>query len=368
MIRKLAIVGCAGIPNQYGGFEELAEQLAARAHEQPNLDMVVYCSGRERSTRHRDLPPAVALRFVNLPPHGPGAVLYDLLSFIDATLFQRARYILILGVSAAIPICIAAMLFPTLKIYINVDGREWRREKWGAMARAFLWLSERIAILSRATIIVDNAHLMSEFKAQHSGAQLAEIAYGGDGFKGSTNARASFDRDLAYMAMARIEPENNVHTILAAAVKAQRPVSFVGNFGANSYGRKLLRRYSSLTEMNLYGPVYNRVKLEQIRSQHSVYIHGHSAGGTNPSLVEAMCRGQCVIAFDCEYNRSTTKNQALFFKDSDDLASIISNLSCTEAAAIGNTLFRIACDLYRWDVIAEEYFNLLLRDDRKTVI
>ena len=132
----------------------------------------------------------------------------------------------------------------------------------------------------------------------------------------------------------------------------------VGNWSNSDYGRELRNRYESSNNLYLLDPIYDLGKLKTLRSGASMYLHGHSAGGTNPSLVEAMHFGVPVVAFDCDFNRSTTEGKALFFRDAESLQQVL--VSHTEGVLedIGKDMVEIARRRYTWDKVAEQYFEI----------
>ncbi len=159
--------------------------------------------------------------------------------------------------------------------------------------------------------------------------------------------------------MCRIEPENNIHIILEAfAARADLPLVVVGNWDASRYGRALKESYASSPRMRLLDPVYDLRRVNWLRCHASLYIHGHSAGGTNPSLVEAMCLGLPVFAFDCVYNRATTENRCLYWKTAAELAALLAEQESL-FPQIARDMHETGMRLYRWEHIAEQYNALL---------
>ena len=141
----------------------------------------------------------------------------------------------------------------------------------------------------------------------------------------------------------RIEPENNVHIVLQAFAKMpSHSLVMVGNWKNSEYGRALQDKYANCTHLYLLDPVYDLAKLKTMRSNASYVFHGHSAGGTNPSLVEAMHFAKPVLAFDCDYNRCSTENKALFFKNSDELKLLMETTDTQTAARVGTDMLEIA--------------------------
>ena len=127
----------------------------------------------------------------------------------------------------------------------------------------------------------------------------------------------------------------------------------------SEYGKNLKKQYSSFKNISLLDPIYDQKILDQIRGNSSLYIHGHSAGGTNPSLVEAMSLGLPVFAFDVSYNRETTQNQACYFKDVKELEALINQKSEVFLRELGSRMKKIAQVEYTWEGIASRYFELL---------
>jgi len=151
-----------------------------------------------------------------------------------------------------------------------------------------------------------------------------------------------------------------VHLILEAfAGQNSLALVMVGNWANSEYGRGLRVRYADVAHLHLLDPVYDLGKLKSLRACAALYVHGHSAGGTNPSLVEAMHFGKPIFAFDCDFNRSTTEGKAMFFADSQALLDLISGLDANRAKQVGRDMLAIAQRRYTWNVIAAQYFALM---------
>jgi glycosyltransferase involved in cell wall biosynthesis len=155
-----------------------------------------------------------------------------------------------------------------------------------------------------------------------------------------------------------VEPENNVAMILEAFSKSNNNLVFVGNWGKGSYGKYLRQLYSGYHNIFLLDPVFDPRKLRSIRDHATVYVHGHSAGGTNPSLVEMMHFGVPVVAYACEFNRLTTENKALYFSSVEELRSGLDKSNSGRTESMGRAMLEIANRRYRWEVVAKKYFDL----------
>jgi glycosyltransferase involved in cell wall biosynthesis len=166
----------------------------------------------------------------------------------------------------------------------------------------------------------------------------------------------SFCKEQYAISVCRIEPENNIHIILEAfSLQKDMPLVIVGNWQNGNYGLQLLQTYTQFPHIHLLDPIYEPNELNFLRSQAYLYVHGHSAGGTNPSLVEAMFFGLPVFAFDCIYNRYTTENQCIYWSNVDELYAHIIQADKMQLGDIGKKMKNIADNRYRWTNIITKY-------------
>lgn len=359
-MKKISILGTVGIPASYGGFETLTENLA-KFHQAHNIlgKLVVYCSAKSYPTQPQSYLGA-NLRYIKLYANGVSSIPYDIISLISAIL-HRSDVILLLGVSGAIALPLVR-LFSRARIVTNIDGIEWKREKWTGLARWYLKLSERIAVFFSHEVVADNLGI-AEHVAKFYGRQCHVIAYGGDNTL-NVLAKPFDDAKLPSrfaLAICRIEPENNVVMILEAfATNPDMPIIFIGNWNSSKFGFELKQRFCQFTHLHLLDPIYDLGVLYTLRSNAAIYVHGHSAGGTNPSLVEIMHFGIPIFAYDCIFNRHTTDNKALWFRDVESLRLAISSLNPAVMTKVGADMKCIAQERYTWEAIGQAYFRLLL--------
>lgn len=355
---KVAIIGSVGVPGQYGGFETLADNLVQQ-HEAQSIEaeLTVYCSAKAFSERPAHYRKA-ALRYIGFNANGAQSIVYDIVSLLDA-IRRDHDVVLLLGVSGALALPLLR-LFSRARIVVNIDGLEWKRAKWGGLARLFLWLSEYAAVRFSHAIIADNQAIADHVRESY-GSDSHVITYGGDhalahAMKGG--APASLPDSYA-LALCRIEPENNAHTVLEAWAQLDTPLVFVGNWANSPYGRDLKARYARCANLYLLDPVYEPERLHALRARASVYVHGHSAGGTNPSLVEMMHFGIPVLAHGCVFNRHSTEGRARYFETSADLVREAQALTPEQSASVGADMLEIARRRYTWDQVGKAYFALL---------
>jgi glycosyltransferase involved in cell wall biosynthesis len=360
--RKLAIIGTVGLPAKYGGFETLANHLVENL--QDDYDMTVYCSGK-KYLRDQRIKSYKGARLVYLPfdANGVQSIIYDTFSILHALWY--AEVLLILGVAGAWVLPFVKLL-TNKKIVISIDGIEWKRDKWSLPAKLYLYWAEKIAVKYSHVDISDNESIQ-DYTAMRYGSLSNVIEYGADHTMQVTPNLEDL-RQYPFLSkpyafkVCRIEPENNIDMVLEVfANNAKYPLVMVGNWRNSSYGQQLKERYSKNQYLILLDPVYEQRSIDLLRSNATLYVHGHSAGGTNPSLVEAMYLGLPIFAYGISYNKTTTEQKAKYFMTEQDLIHLIKNVDGLELQKLGHTMLEIAQCRYRWDVIARKYHAIILK-------
>ena len=356
-MKKVAIVGSVGLPAKYGGWETLVDHLTRRLSD--SFDFTVYCSAKTYPEQPVEYNGA-KLSYIRLDANGVQSIIYDLWSMLKA--IQYADTILILGVSGCVFLPLLKLI-SAKKFIVNIDGLEWRRAKWGRFAKWFLKLSEAVAVRSADVVISDNKAIQ-EYVSREYGRDSELIAYGGDHAVRplrDMDILSRYDLDgLRYaFKVCRIEPENNLDLIIASFEFCRDlDLVIVGNWNNSEYGIGLRGKFAHLSHVHLLDPIYDHSILNQMRAACYVYIHGHSAGGTNPSLVEAMSLGLPILAYGCVFNRETTCDQAVFFNSSDELVCVLKDVTDEQLTEIGSKMKRLADQLYTWNKISSDYAQL----------
>jgi glycosyltransferase involved in cell wall biosynthesis len=358
-LKKVAIIGSAGIPPRYGGFETLVQNLVNAL--QKEFIFFVYCSRRLYNKKERSAHQCNA-RLIYLPvnPNGAQSIIYDLMSLIHAA--RKVNVLLILGVSGCLFLPLVKLL-SSGKIITHVDGLEWKREKWNPLVKLFLKLSEALAVKYSDEIVADNEAIKSYIINKYN-IEPRLIEYGGEHavvlpVEDDIKKRYIADKSKYALAVSRIEPENNIHVILSAfSEMPSSNIVIVGNWKNSRYGRSLRKKYTYYTNILMYDPVYDQDTINTLRAGCEIYIHGYGAGGTNPSLVEAMYAGRPVIAYDAVFNRVTTMDQAFYFKSKDDLVILLNNMTARQLDEKGKNLKEAAIKKYRWKAVSEKYAGL----------
>ena len=354
-MKRVAIIGTQGVPANYGGFETLVENIIGE-HCSDNIEYTVYCSAKDMPQRLDEYKGA-KLKYINWRANGVQSVFYDITAMIRSICGYDT--ILVLGVSG----CTFLPIFKLLsraKVIVNIDGLEHRRDKWTRSIRKFLLLSEVAAVKNAHTIIADNKGI-ADYVTWRYKKDAKLIAYGGDHAQRNVAEEKQNEilstyglvKDAYSISVCRIEPENNCHITIDAFAKSGKPLVFVGNWQRNEYSRGLKERYGNCSNIKLIDSIYDLDILYTLRSNARCYIHGHSAGGTNPSLVEAMFLGRPILAYDVVYNRETTYQKAYYWKNSEQLQQLVERNDLT-----GNNTMLVAQQHYTWASISKQYEEL----------
>lgn len=365
----VAIVGSRGIPNRYGGYETLAEELATRLVER-GWRVTVTC--RSHSTpRHLDRHHGVELLVLpTLPTKYLDTPIHTLLAALELARRQGTA-----PVDAALVVNSAnAMFVPILQaagvpVALHVDGIEKRRAKWGPPGRAVYAVSERLACVLPDALVTDAEVIRRHYRERY-GADSWAIAYGVEprpprGGGESVLARLGLEPRRFFLYVSRFEPENNPHRVMEAYGRAggELPLVMVG--GAPYAGRlvaELRRRAADDPRVLLPGPIYGE-GYRELLSAALAYVHATEVGGTHPALVEAMGYGNCLLVNDAPENREAAGDAALWFEAArpQTLAALFDRVreAPVEAAELGRRAAARAARRYSWPAIVDRYERLL---------
>ena len=351
---KVAIIGTRGIPNNYGGFEQFTEYLSLglvkRGHE-----VTVYNPHNHAFQGHN----WNGVRIIHkLDPEKKigtaGQFLYDLGCIWD-TRKQDFDIILQLGYTSS---TVWGWLLPRKKSIVatNMDGIEWRRSKFSKRVRLFLKYAESLAVRYSDYLIADSRGVQRYLTAQY-GAPSVYIPYGADVFA-NPDARVlekyRLDPYQYNMLIARLEPENSIDKILDGTVMSgsRLPFLVIGNYD-KAYGDFLLDRYRDCPHIRFLNSIYDIHVLDNLRYYSRMYFHGHTVGGTNPSLLEAMASSCVICAHKNVFNETILGRDAYYFWDSRDVADYLV-MKDLDKSFVQNNLRKIE-RLYTWDSIICQY-------------
>jgi glycosyltransferase involved in cell wall biosynthesis len=357
--KSLYIVGTNGLPVRYGGWDKLLDNLTLSLS--PDYKIVVYTSSYEALPNLTEYNGA-QIKLIPLQANGLQSIFYDFISMLHAV-FCKADYILVLGISGGI-------FFPFFKMFkskviLNPDGAEWKRTKFGKLAKKFLHLSEMVSVKYADKIISDNKNIAKDLLAQY-GVKSHVIEYGADHVLASplkldTKTVYGITQGNYAIKVCRIVPENNIEMILKVFAENEYKLLLIGNWNNSQFGVKTREKFTKYKHLSLLDPIYDQEKIDELRSNCRLYVHGHSVGGTNPSLVEAMYLGLPSLVFDVNYNRETTNDCAQYFSTENELCGALAKIwtDDTLLAFCGKRLKVVAEERYRWSAIVEKYRQVL---------
>lgn len=348
---KISIIGTQGIPARYGGFETLAQNLVENLLEK--YEFIVACSVCTINPKDQAKYSNIA-KIIHIPlkANGLQSVFYDLISIL--VLAPKSDIVLILGCSAGLFLPIFKIFFPGKVFIINPDGVEWIRSKWNRIVRLYLKISTKTALQAADSIIIDNPALLRHINYKYR-SKLVEIAYGGNQY-GDYEENSNKERDNFWLTISRSVPENNLELI--ASVFKNYPSEtwvLICNFNDSAFGKKFYRRYHEIPNIKLIAQTYDKQEIAEYLTKCKGYIHGHSAGGTNPSLVSAMFYCNLIICHNNEFNRYTTRNKVEYFSNETELAILINSYTGIKKKK------KLSIELlneYRWETISNKYNNL----------
>ena len=361
------MVGTRGVPARYGGFETCVEEVGRRLVKRGH-DVTVYCRVQpgvqpsdqpgERLASYEGMRlvhlPALRRKALETPTHTALSLLHLSRHTTDAALVFNAAN---------------APLLPLLRsrgipVATHVDGLEWQRSKWQGAGRQFYRYAEAIAVRWSDALIAD-AQGIADYYTREFGAATTQIAYGAplvDGGRQELLDQVGVEARRYHLVVARFEPENHVDLVVEGYVQSDATLPLVV-VGSAPYADAHTRRIHELGDdrVRFLGGVWDQELLDQLYANALTYLHGHSVGGTNPSLLRAIGAGAATLAFDVTFNREVLGGAGEFFRTPDDVARLVSAAEAAPAETVerGRRLRERARD-YDWDDVAERYERLCL--------
>jgi rhamnosyltransferase len=369
---SVAFVGARGLGN-YGGFETLAKELGIRlAGKGFNVlcSMEAGSSSNTEAMRHVEtvvfplrMPSHYALRHVF-------EVLYDWYFAFYFTFKRRCDVIYFLGTTISFLSFLPRVMGATS--VVNMAGLEWLRSKFSSLQRGLIRLSLYFSFLGCDIMIVDNRRLADHI-SQKWASKIRYVSYGVEEVEsevwdpsGLPEVVASMLPRTYWLVVARIQPDNNIHAAIQGflASHSAKPLVIVGDFSCPISYEKLLRdlvQNAPPGRILLTGAIYDSKKLNMLRQNAFGYVHPHSIGGTNPSLLEAMVMGNAIVANDNPFNREVAADTVLYYSDTVGLANGVDSMEIDSElrSRMGLVAHRRVLVHYSWENVAEEYADLI---------
>lgn len=382
------IIGCKGVPARYGGFETFTDNLVSRKKSK-KIQYHVACMSEDKNSQEEFNYYDAKCKRIYVPNIGPAkAILYDLKSMQWAlkTIKEQkleSGYIYILGCTVGPLINIFANQFKSInfKVYLNPDGHEWKRDKWSYPIKQYFKLAEKEMVKSADLTICDSISIeeyVNELYSKYSPA-TTYISYGSDLIKSKLQhdnykvetflkSFSIYERNY-YLVVGRFVPENNYETIIREFMNSDtnRDLVIITNYQNNDFFDKLKEttNFNKDKRIKFVGTVYDAELLKYIRENAFAYIHGHSVGGTNPSLLEAMGSTKLNLLYNVGFNREVAQDAALYWnKESNNLSKLINkvdSMSENNRDSFYEKGQEVIRQRYSWDKIVSEYESLFLK-------
>lgn len=377
MKTHIFLIGSKGIPAQYGGFETFVEKLTAGKIDK---DIYYHVSCMDNDERHFEYNGADCFN-VKTPLPGPiGRMLHvsRVLSQIETwrkTNYEETAIVYILGyrVGPFLKRHAKKLKRMNVKIYSNPDGLEWKRDKWNSVEKAFLKYCEKCLVNCSDLLICDSQSIESYIleKYMDKSVKTTYIAYGAEVQKSNCSDEKlqlwyndfGLKKNEYYLVVGRFVPENNFETIISEFIKSKtkRDLALITNVEHNKYYNKLKNKtgFDKDPRIKFVGTVYDQELLKKIREEAYAYLHGHSVGGTNPSLLEALGSTDLNLLYDVGFNKEVGGDSSFYWSRADgslaDLIDIVDKLSDDERAERGKKAKERIINDFQWKSICEKY-------------
>jgi rhamnosyltransferase len=373
---KIAIIGCRGIPAKYGGFETFAQGLTENLVKN-GYDVTVSCEYEPLESRKEDYNGAKLDYFPVKPPKNYFLrKVYENLSdiYFLIKLSRKHQLIYFLGIEVGMFLFIPKIFNRQSQVLVNIDGVMWQRSKFNLLERWLLKINHDLATLFADNVIVD-AQAMKNYVDEKYLNKTTYLSYGIDIPK-----RITWNSDILellkadtsikispgnyYLVVARLEPENNIHTIIDAFTQSEIdiPLLVVGDFTSEDYKGEIesIAKDCAKPGVVFLGSIYNQKLLNMLRQNCCAYIHGHSVGGTNPSLLEAAISRNIIMAHDNPFNREVCGTSAVYFKNEIDLSRKIKSVYKHRQSylKLKDDVYHRVKNNYLWEKITAGYLSL----------
>ncbi len=314
--KQVIVLGIRGVPAKHGGFETFAEYLCNYLINQ-DWDVIVYCQEECEGDIFESEWEGVKRIHIPVKNKGPlGTIIFDLKSIIHSLRFNKV--FLTLSYNTAVFNILHRL--KRKKNVINMDGIEWKRQKWGVIAKTWFWLNERFGCWFGNHLVADHPLIKEHLSTRVASNKITMIPYGGrEILFADENVLSNYNltKNEYAILIARPEPENSILEVVTAfsIQKQKSKLVVLGNYkpDTNTYHKAVMEAASD--DVVFTGAIYDLEVVGALRFFSRFYVHGHQVGGTNPSLVEAIGAGNAILAHDNKFNHWVAKEGAIYFSD-----------------------------------------------------
>ena len=383
-MKNIFIIGSKGIPSKYGGFETFVENLTFyRKNENIKYHVACISIGKKKTEYVHNNARCFNIK---IPKIGPArAILYDL-----KALSETIKYIKTNKIENAIIYILACRIGPFIHyyknimkklgitLYLNPDGHEWLRAKWSKPVKMYWKLSEKLMVKEADLVICDSKNIEKYIQENYKkyNPNTTFIAYGADLEKSKLEENdevlnnwykeKGIEKNNYYLVVGRFVPENNYKTIIKEFMnsKTSKDLVIITNIDNNKFFKQLKKEtnFEKDSRIKFVGTVYEKELIKKIRENAYGYIHGHSVGGTNPSLIEALATTNLNLLYDVGFNKEVAENTAMYWNlDNNSLSNLIDSCDKLNEETIlqyGQTAKNRVKNEYTWEKIVKDYEKL----------
>lgn len=383
-MKNVFVIGSKGIPANYGGYETFVENLTEKTVNK-EIKYHVACMGKDTSEFEHN---GARCFNVKVPNIGPAkAVIYDI-----KAIKQSINYIKENNIKDSIIYILAARIGPFshhykkimkkmgITLYLNPDGHEWLRAKWNRLIKEYWKISERLMVKQADLVICDSKNIEKYIKETYKkyNPKTTFIAYGADLEKSKlkdddTILNKWYNKNNItpknyYLIVGRFVPENNYETMIREFMKSntEKYLVIVTNNNGNKFYEELKKKthFEADKRIKFVGTVYEKELIKKIREGAYAYLHGHSVGGTNPSLIEALATTKLNLLYKVSFNEEVAEKGALYWSlEENSLSSLINQcdkLNDEEIEKLSGIATKRIFEEYTWDKIIKDYEKIFM--------
>lgn len=386
-MKDVFIVGSKGIPANYGGFETFVDNLVTR-QVNPKIKYHVSCMTFDKSVKQYDYNGAECQEIYVPNIGGAKAILYDLRSLDwaldtikERNLTDGIVYILACRIGPFLHKYIKKFHNHGFKVWVNPDGHEWKRAKWPAPVRKYWKVSEKLMVKNADFLICDSKSIEEYIHEDYRkyNPQTTFIAYGADITPSTLKQddkkvvdwfnKHDVKLNEYFLIVGRFVPENNYETMIKEFMKSKvnKDLVIITNVEKNAFYNSLKEEthFENDKRIKFVGTVYDAELLKFIRENALGYLHGHSVGGTNPSLLEALGSTKINLLYNVGFNKEVGEDSSLYWSLEDgslaNKLNEVEEISTEKEENFGKLAKQQIIDNYSWEKIVNDYEEQFMR-------
>lgn len=387
LMKDVFIVGSKGIPANYGGFETFVDNLVTR-QVNPKIKYHVSCMTFDKSVKNYDYNGAECQEIYVPNIGGAKAILYDLRSLDwaldtikERNLTDGIVYILACRIGPFLHKYIKKFHNHGFKVWVNPDGHEWKRAKWSAPVRKYWKVSEKLMVKNADFLICDSKSIEEYIHEDYRkyNPQTTFIAYGADITPSTLKQddkkvvdwfnKHDVKLNEYFLIVGRFVPENNYETMIKEFMKSKvnKDLVIITNVEKNAFYNSLKEEthFENDKRIKFVGTVYDAELLKFIRENALGYLHGHSVGGTNPSLLEALGSTKINLLYNVGFNKEVGEDSSLYWSLEDgslaNKLNEVEEISTEKEESFGKLAKQQIIDNYSWEKIVNDYEEQFMR-------